>query len=178
MSKRRTRQRPTQEAPPEIAGRPQKPGWQEIFLEEFACRANVLAACQAADVHRSTAYEARDSDPDFRARWALAKADAVDRLAAVARSRAVEGWEEPVFAGGVCCGYVTKYDNGLLWKLLAAHDPETYGQKVQNTHSGAGGGPIRHAWDLSRLTDDQLRALEELAAAAAPGDDPGGAGAP
>jgi hypothetical protein len=167
----RTRQNPTHEAPHH------KPGWQDLFLEEFAHRGNVLQACEAAGVHRSTAYEAKQKDTHFATRWEEARADAVDRLVAVARERAVEGWQEPVFYLGRECGGVQKYDHGLLWKLIAAHAPETYGQKVQNTHTGRDGGAIdvRHTVDLADLSDEELDVLERIAArrAAQSGGDPG-----
>jgi len=137
MSKRpKPRPRPEPRQNPTHGGPIGKPGWRERFLEEFARRGNVLAACEAAGVHRGTAYEARDTDPDFAAGWERARKDAVDRLALVARERAVDGWEQPVYQGGVCVGYIQKYDNGLLWKLMAAHDPETYGSKVDVTSDG------------------------------------------
>jgi hypothetical protein len=167
---RPARQNPTQEAPHH------KPGWQELFLEEFANRGNVLQACEIAGIHRSTAYELREKDAAFALAWEDARKDAVDRLVAVARERAVEGWQEPVFHQGRECGGIQKYDHGLLWKLIAAHDPETYGTKVQQ--SGPGGGPIPHVHtiDLPSCSDDELAVLERLALrrAAAAGSDPDG----
>jgi hypothetical protein len=166
-----SRQNPTR------PGTPKKPGWPERFLEEFAVRGNVLAACEAAGIHRDTAYDLQGRDPEFAAAWKRAKADALDRLALVARERAVDGWDEPVFHQGVACGAIRKYDNGLLWKLMAAHDPETYGSKVQTQHTGKDGGPIEHRVDLTKLTDEQLAALEGIVAASAAesSGDPGGA---
>ena len=51
---------------------------------------------------------------------------AVDLLEGEARSRAVEGVEQPRFHQGRICGTVRKYSDSLLMFLLRAHRPETF----------------------------------------------------
>lgn len=46
-----------------------------------------------------------------------------DVLLEVARSRAVDGWDEPVFQGGKLVGTVRKFDNTLLMFLIKQRDP-------------------------------------------------------
>lgn len=49
--------------------------------------------------------------------------------------------------------------------------PKVYGDRIVQEHTGAGGGPIQ-TMDLSKLTDEQLAALEPVLSALAGG--PGG----
>jgi hypothetical protein len=51
-----------------------------------------------------------------------------------------------------------------ILKLLACWDPRRYGNKVQNEHTGANGGPMQtlSTIDLSGATPEQLRAIASL----------------
>ncbi len=65
--------------------------WHPAFLEMLASTCNVRAACEAAKVHRSTAYEQRGNDPDFKRAWDVAVETALDVLELVAFHGAQSG---------------------------------------------------------------------------------------
>lgn len=108
---------------------------QATFLEAFARDAIVSGACDKAFIARSTVYKWRDEDPAFAAAWTEAEAEANDRLTREIHRRAVTGWLEPVFQGGVEVGRVRKYDSTLLIFLKKARDPQ-FRDKVQVEQSG------------------------------------------
>jgi hypothetical protein len=74
MAGRRTNRTPKKGAPRKRSA----PDWAPRFLAALAGCANIRAACAAAGVSRSAAYERRDSDKDFRAALRAALADACD----------------------------------------------------------------------------------------------------
>ena len=53
---------------------------KQLFLEGMKQHGVVLDACEVADISRTTAYDWRMQDPDFRAQWDAAKASADDRV--------------------------------------------------------------------------------------------------
>lgn len=92
-------ERPLIMTPPEV--------WRPLFLKGLRDSGNVRAACQYAGVFTAVAYRARANDAEFAVQWLDAMVDAVDLLRAVAWKRAIGGQSDY-----------------LLWKLLAAHDPD------------------------------------------------------
>lgn len=67
------------------------------------------------------------------------------------------------------------------WRLERMH-PSRYALRARLEHTGSEGGPIRHemSLDLTKLSDEQLAELEQIATIAGvdskPGDDSGGEG--
>jgi hypothetical protein len=108
------------------ANRTPKKGWRPAFLEALAGSANVRAACAAAGVGRSTAYDHRGRDGRFAEAWDDALDEACDVLEAEARRRAVKWTERPVYQGGERVGAVREYSDTLLIFLLKANRPEKY----------------------------------------------------
>lgn len=96
------------------------------FLKALAETGNVSEAARKARLDRSNAYQIRRLDQAFADAWDDALDMAVDILEAEARSRAVEGVEQPRFHQGRICGTVRKYSDSLLMFLLRAHRPETF----------------------------------------------------
>lgn len=133
----------------EDIGTPGTPGrpWQARFLAELRDTGAVRYACQAAGVGRSTVYRERQRDEQFALEWSDALEDSCDELEAEARRRARDG------------------SDSLLMFLLKAHRPEVYRDAQRVEHSGT----IRreHAFDLSRLSEDELDDLERLVGHAA-----------
>ena len=100
--------------------------WKQIFIEELARSGNVLLSSRKAGVSRTAVYNARKEDPAFADQWDDAIDEAVDLLEAVARGRAVNGTEKPVYRGGVQVGTIREYSDTLLMFLLKAHRPERF----------------------------------------------------
>lgn len=88
--------------------------WFPAFLSALRNTANVRAACDAAKISRETAYDNRNTNPDFAARWDTAIQDACDSLEAVAWLRA------------------RKTSDTLMIFLLKAHRPEKYRETTRN----------------------------------------------
>ncbi|HEX6293424.1 MAG TPA: hypothetical protein VFZ66_29855 [Herpetosiphonaceae bacterium] len=111
---------------------------------------NVSDAVAAAGVGRSTVYEWREADPDFRQQWDDALDEAVDSLEREAWRRARDGVQEPVIGrvgrdqDGQIIGddgnplYIRKYSDTLMTTLLKAHRPDKYRERVDANlnHSG------------------------------------------
>jgi hypothetical protein len=100
--------------------------WKQIFIDELARSGNVLLSSRKAGVGRTTVYQARKDDPAFADQWDDAIDEAVDLLEAVARGRAVNGTDKPVYQGGVQVGTIREYSDTLLIFLLKAHRPERF----------------------------------------------------
>ncbi len=92
------------------------------FLEALRVKHFVTQACDLAGVGRSAVYEWRESDPDFAKAMDEVKERMIDMARAEAFRRAHDGVDEPVtVAGGR--EVVKRYSDGLLAKILQAHDP-------------------------------------------------------
>lgn len=109
---------------------------EQILLDMLATGKSVYKAAAAAGIGRSTAYEWRDSDPEFKARWEEALEAGIDAMEDEAHRRAVEGVDEPVFYQGEVCGEVRKYSDTLLIFQLKARRPEKYRENVDVNHRG------------------------------------------
>ena len=69
---------------------PKKPDWEDRFLTLLESTFSVAAAASGAGIDRGTAYKRRDLHPDFRAKWEVALANAMDGLEEAAYKRARE----------------------------------------------------------------------------------------
>lgn len=132
--------------------------WVDKFITTLGQVGNVSLACHAVGISRTTAYKARNRYSSFADQWNEAIAEAADILEGEARRRAVDGVEKPIYYKGVLVDTVREYSDGLLTLLLKAHKPERFRERRQIEHTGADGGPIRTAREM---TDAEL---EEIAA--------------
>jgi len=117
-------------------GRRKERDWKPIFIRELATSGNISHSCAMTNIPRKTAYNNRDSDPDFRAAWDEAIAIAVDFLEGEARRRAVEGTLKPIYQGGKLVGEVREFSDTLLIFLLKAQNPMKYRDNISVRHSG------------------------------------------
>lgn len=114
---------------------------RQRFIAELADGNTVTGAAQAADVARSTAYDWRNDDPDFRQAWDSAWDQGADLLEAEALRRAVHGVDKPVTVAGER-EIVREYSDTLLIFLLKGRRPERYRDNHRVEHTGADGGPM------------------------------------
>ena len=96
------------------------------FLEALRETRCVTDACAASDMSRSAAYHWRKEDESFRSDWDEAWQAVVDELEASTMTKAIEGWEEPVFHEGVVCGHKRRFSPTLMIFMLKANRPEKY----------------------------------------------------
>jgi hypothetical protein len=99
---------------------------KRLFLLALRKGETTTAACEMVGVSRRTAYNHRDSDPDFAHFWKLAKSMATLPLDLVAWERAVIGVEEPVYAYGKFSHMRLRRSDTLLRKVLEAEHPKKY----------------------------------------------------
>ena len=99
-------------------------GWRERFVKAMREYPVVSHAAQFAGVSRKTAYEHRNSNPDFAADWDEAKQDGLDKLELLAYEKARNG------------------DVGLLKWLLSCNRPNPYGERTRHEITGPEGSPF------------------------------------
>lgn len=102
--------------------------WREDFLKNLQVTGIVRMSCRLAGVSIDTAYEHRNTDAEFAARWDDAISQANEALVLRARERAM-----------------SESDTMLIF-LLKSHMPEVYGDRIRMEHTGANGGPIKSEW--------------------------------
>lgn len=95
---------------------------QRAFLRGLSESGTVEGACQAAGVSDTAVYKLRARDADFAAAWERALRISGPALEQVAYERAVEGWEEPVFAGGKQVGTRWRHSPAALAMLMRKRD--------------------------------------------------------
>lgn len=168
---------------------PGTPARQAAVLAAFRTTASVSRACAAAKVARRQHYTWIVEDPDYAAKFEVARDEAAQQLEDEAVRRAHKGYLEPVvFQGNFT--YPPKLDEGglpvydsegravadrdkplcirrhsdaLLMFLLKAWRPVKYRESWKGELSGPAGGPISLTETrLRKLNDEQLTSLAEL----------------
>lgn len=86
--------------------------WRPLFLASLREDGCVRYACTAAKISRVTAYEHKETDPEFAGQWEISLQEAIESLEREAARRA------------------KKSSDVLLIFLLKAHRPEKYRDKV------------------------------------------------
>jgi hypothetical protein len=150
--------------------------WEKAFLTALRESGNIRVACEAVGIERSTAYDYRNADIEFKERWERALEEAADLLELEARRRAYEGVRRLKFDRGtlitipledadgkpvldadgkpVLVPYVEhEYSDTLLIFLLKGARPEKYRERAEVRHSGK--------IDVSKLSDDELQSIIE-----------------
>lgn len=97
---------------------------------------NILRACVAASVGRSTVYSEWMNSASFKELYDQAVEDAADVLEEEARRRAVDGVNKPVFQGGKRVGVICEYSDALLMFLLKGKRPRVFRERMDHTHNG------------------------------------------
>lgn len=134
-------------APPRKKNAPKLVDWKPVFLKALASTGNVSDAAKQAEIHRDSAYAARDTKGKegaalvetelFARQWDSALETAIDALELEARRRAMNGVTEAVgWYQGEPGGTVQRYSDQLMTLLLKAHRPEKYRENVLNEHRG------------------------------------------
>jgi hypothetical protein len=118
------------------------------YLTAYRQTGNASAAAKLAGINRDTPYKFAERHPDhpFSDEWRQAHVEAVEALELVARQRAMEGLNEPVFGnlrgeqgqnlGTGIVGHVRRPSDTLLIFLLKAMKPEVYRERFGVDVSG------------------------------------------
>jgi hypothetical protein len=133
--------------------------WKPVFLEALKRTAMVTAAAEEAQISRRTAYDARERDAEFAARWDAIWEKGTEQLEREAFRRAAIGTLKPVFQQGRQVGEIREYSDNLLMFLLKGRKPETYRDNSRVQHVGAGGTPLEVTVSLDAGQRSSLREL-------------------
>ncbi|WP_156363875.1 hypothetical protein [Sphingomonas sp. Leaf357] len=102
-------------------------GWtpirQRTFLRGLAELGSVTDACKRVGMSRTSAERLRKRSPEFAAAWDKAVSIVAPILEQAAYERGVEGWDEPVFHGGVQVGVKRRYSDSCLGMLYRHRVP-------------------------------------------------------
>jgi hypothetical protein len=109
-------------------------------LEVSSCR--VGKACAVSGLSRVKALEYRSRIAALDELWYEVEEDITDRLEEAGFSRAVDGYEEPVFYQGEECGYKQKYSDSILAMMLQGRRPDVYKQRTAQEISTNGPIPV------------------------------------
>lgn len=120
----------TDRTPPRARARGRR-DWKPAFLEALAVYGVVQYAADAADVTRSTVYEARETDEAFAAAWDAACEESDDRLEQEAYRRAAEGAVRPLLYQGQVVEVVQEYSDTLLMFLLKNRRRDRFGDQLR-----------------------------------------------
>jgi hypothetical protein len=130
---------------------------QAAFLQAFAERGTVTAACLASRVGRRTVYDWIAHDERFARDFDAARQAAADLLEAECRRRGQDGVDEPVYYRGAVVGYHRRYSDACLLELLKAYRPDRFtGRRAPmgTTAGGAGSTIVRVSYDHKMRPDD------------------------
>jgi hypothetical protein len=134
---------------------------RERFLEAFEETLMVSEACRKLGIHRSTAYAERQRNEEFAVAWHDVEERVTERLEAEAYRRAHDGVVKPVVSAGKHVTDERVFSDSLLQFLLKGRRPERYRERMDVQHGGSVEQHVRV--DLSKLTDEQIAQLEEIA---------------
>lgn len=117
---------------------------QEAFLASIANGARHTTALRSLGLTWRRVSLHMADDPDFAIRYREAVAMREQFITIVreeeADQRAIEGWDQPIFQGGVQIGVTRRYSDRLMELRLKATNPAKYAERHEYT--GADGGPI------------------------------------
>lgn len=138
---------------------------KERFLEAFGRTANVLAACHAAGIDRSTVYRWKEIDNTFLIKFNLASEDANDRIRAEMFRRGVQGYDKPLTSMGKAVydkdgnPMMERVYSDMLLSLLAKSRMHEFREKQQVELTGKDGGAliIETQWGTTKVVsgDDE-----------------------
>ncbi|WP_375391467.1 hypothetical protein [uncultured Sphingomonas sp.] len=118
----------TGEPPAPAMLRTRRDGWtqqrQRAFCQALADTGTVAAAAARVGLSRESALRLRRRSPAFRAACQQALVEGGPSLHEAVRARAIEGWDEPVFNGGVVVGHRRRFSDALV-RLAREHERAT-----------------------------------------------------
>lgn len=108
----------------------------EAFLVAYAKCGNIVRAAEMAIVSRQSHYVWKRKVDGYKARFKEAGAKFRASVFEAIRSRAIDGWDEPVYQQGMLIGYKRKFDSALLRDLGRAVMPALFTEKKEVHHTG------------------------------------------
>lgn len=156
---------------------------QDRYVKAVAKLGTITSGCRAIRASRTTilAWRVEDQDDgysaqEFTRREKEAFEEFLDTLEAEAARRAYKGVPKGVYHLGVKVAQEHQYSDTLLMFLLNGGRPEKFRQRVDNTHSAPGGGPVQQVIThrFTGMTDEELEAFVRGGADSKPVPEGGG----
>jgi hypothetical protein len=143
---------PRNAPPPPADTPPEPPDRQELFLASYAASGDLKRALKAAGVTRAQLRQWQEHDEPFSLRFYQAETEAIEALEAEARVRALAGSPtiRRIFNGdGALIQEIHTWapSDTMLVRLLQAHKPEKYGDKLSVTQTTVVKAVDKEAWD-------------------------------
>lgn len=138
------------------------PLWAKGFLAALAKLGVVGYAVEKAKISRTSAYNLRESDDEFRAAWEVSLDQASDRLEKEALRRGHDGVKKPVFQGKELVGYIREYSDTLLIFMLKGNRPDKFRERYDVTGKMAHNvsGKVAFSVEEAVKADKELEAWE------------------
>jgi hypothetical protein len=117
-------------------------------------------AAEAVGISRNTAFKWRQKDPEFAAAWEEAVDEGTDLLEEAILKRARDGYDRPIFQGGVFVGQERVYSDSLAAMMLQGRRPQYRRQQHDMNVNVIGNVNHSHSIDFSSLTVSELDELQ------------------
>jgi hypothetical protein len=115
-------------------------------------------AAEEVGISRGTAFLWRKKDPEFAAAWEEAVDEGTDLLEEAILKRARDGYDRPIFQGGVFVGQERVYSDSLAAMMLQGRRPQY--RRQQHDMNVNVTGNVNHSIDFSSLTVSELDELQ------------------
>ena len=134
---------------------------QTLFLAAYERTANIITAADEVGIDRTLPYYWQEHDEQFSIAYGLADKAANALIEAEIRSRAIDGWLEPLVSAGQHVADVRKKSDTLLIFLAKRRMPE-YRDKQQDININNVNVQVERNELYARMHDDELDRLESL----------------
>lgn len=109
--------------------------WKRAFIKHLSKHGNVWRACQETPIDHGYAYRMRSKSERFKTAWnnakKLARKRYIDLAEQSCQDLGIDGYDDPVYQGGVLVGHRKKYATDLTRFRLAAEMPRKYSRKSE-----------------------------------------------
>lgn len=120
-----------------------------IFFTMLAQTAHVTRSCDAAAIDRNYVYTKKSHDPEFESLFEQAINKGRETLLEEAQRRAFDGYNKPVFQGGMQVGIIREYSDSLAAFLLKGYMPKLFKDRTENVNLNVDA--------TNGLSEDELR---------------------
>lgn len=127
---------------------------KELFLEHFARTRLVGESAEACGRTRECVMNWKREDPEFARRWQECWERRVDDLEQGLMDRAVDGYERPVYQGGVLVGVEVVHHPQLGIFMLQKNRGDVYGDRAV---------PLVTPQEYARMAREAMRAQDDAA---------------
>lgn len=134
---------------------------KQKFLDNYSITGRIIDCCRSVGMSHSAVRNHVLNDKEFAARFEEAKLTFQESIEKEVKSRAIDGWEEPVFYQGKVVGYIIKKSDRLLELLVKRHIKE-YRQPTQIINTSTSNTVNVQMTELEEMPKEARDKLREL----------------